>query len=712
MAYCKIHAITHSMSKALEYIENPEKTDGQLLVTGYGVEPYTASLEMEITKQMALDAIGDRSVPGKANNLCYHLIQSFSPNDHITPEQAHEIGQRLADELLGGRFEYVVSTHIDKAHIHNHIIFNSTSFCDYKKFRSVPYQTIRKVNAISDRLCAEHNLSLSTLHKQQAVGFRFRPQQWSRYESWSAEIRKRLRFILETAEDYEQFKEAAAALGITINDSGQHITYIMDGQQRNTRDTALDKGNAFTMEGLQERIEAGCERRERLKKAIRAAADGVTEYRTFCENLHAMEVRTKRTKTAGVVYELPDGERIREWALGPGYSTQHIQDILAGRGEWCDDPVAAEDICGIYAAFGRPAAAQVAIQVSQKHIAGITPSGILVDVAGTGKIFIDRKAIDMQPGADTATVYLNPSAEYYAAKDEGSRPIRGEELIHKLELSEDVQPVELEIGSELIRGMSPAGVTISLPERGIDRLFIEDAFAEYDRTGHCRVKLYPNWSYAFTDTDGQRRYISGSNLAEHLSAGQRIAAASLVGRINALQRRRNISAAKDLAQLLSLLREEGIQEQGDFALRLSQIDEQTALLRESIQRLDSKNAQYKAVAKCLRIVQRTSPVNREYEQQFPKAKKNFLATHKEELSAYSSAISQLERAGVLPEVDPAKVEDLISRQAEEIKRLERNIKALSERAEGLRDAQERIRDIQTPPEQRKPADGRNEPQGR
>ena len=100
-----------------DYIENPDKTDGQMLVSGYNCEPQTASIDFEMTAVLAHKA---RNLKRKrSRNLAYHLIQSFSPEDAVTPEQAHELGKKLAFEYTGGKYEYVVATHIDKGHIHN-----------------------------------------------------------------------------------------------------------------------------------------------------------------------------------------------------------------------------------------------------------------------------------------------------------------------------------------------------------------------------------------------------------------------------------------------------------------------------------------------------------------------------------------------------------------------------------------------------------------
>ena len=122
MAITKNHAIDTTLKTAIDYILNPAKTDGKLLVSSFSCSPETADLEFEWTRKYAID---------KGKHLARHIIQSFEPGE-TTPEQAHEIGVKLANEIFGGRFEFIVSTHTDRGHIHNHIICNDVSFVDYK----------------------------------------------------------------------------------------------------------------------------------------------------------------------------------------------------------------------------------------------------------------------------------------------------------------------------------------------------------------------------------------------------------------------------------------------------------------------------------------------------------------------------------------------------------------------------------------------------
>ncbi len=251
MAITKIHAIKSTLSKAIAYIENPEKTDGQLLVSGYNVDPQMASVDFEMTASLArhVHHTGKRST-----NLAYHMIQSFSPNDVLTPEQAHELGRQLAAQFTDGRFEYVVATHIDKEnHIHNHIMINAVSFYDYKRLRTVPYRTAREIRSISDRICAEANLSV--IESPKFRGQRYEEQNpTGPYNTKRSALQVRLDEAISKTSTYEDFKRYAAELGVTVNDTGKHIKFFLEGSQRWIRGSSLAPNGSYELSGIQERI--------------------------------------------------------------------------------------------------------------------------------------------------------------------------------------------------------------------------------------------------------------------------------------------------------------------------------------------------------------------------------------------------------------------------------------------------------------------------
>lgn len=251
MAVTKIHAIKSTVNKAIDYITNPNKTDGMLLVSGYNCEADYAYLDFRMTEVLSKEVNGDYSKSGGANNLAYHMIQSFSKSDKITPYEAHEVGKKLADEMLQGKHEYIITTHIDKGHIHNHIIFNSVSFYDYTKFRSVPYKTAAKIRSISDRLCGEKGLNV-------IMGVKGKGKSRTEWEainqgaSWKEKIKNIIDNVIPQATDYNSFVVLMKNSKVEIKD-GKHMAFRLEGQERFVRGKTI--GNDYTKERIINRID-------------------------------------------------------------------------------------------------------------------------------------------------------------------------------------------------------------------------------------------------------------------------------------------------------------------------------------------------------------------------------------------------------------------------------------------------------------------------
>lgn len=256
MAYTRIHAIKTTLNKALDYIENPVKTQEQLLVSGYNVDPISASVEYRMTAALAREMKGDYAKTGGADILAFHMIQSFSPYDRITPEQAHELGKKWADEILQGKHEYVISTHVDKGHIHNHIIFNSVSFYDYKKYETKPYKTAALLRKVSDRLCEEQGLSIiQNPNLKQKSPTHYEWEQRRAGTSWKAQIKENIDKAIEAATDYDSFKENLRKANVEIKE-GKRISFKIagSGQERYCRGDRI--GEEYTREKIVARLAA------------------------------------------------------------------------------------------------------------------------------------------------------------------------------------------------------------------------------------------------------------------------------------------------------------------------------------------------------------------------------------------------------------------------------------------------------------------------
>ena len=240
MAVTKNHSINATLKKALDYICNPDKTDGALLIHSYGCSPETADMEFEWTRQKA-------SEPGP--HLARHLIQSFAPGE-TTPEQAHEIGKQLADEVLGGRFEYVLTTHTDCKQIHNHIIFNDVSFVDYKHSH-VNRRWNNRTRRISDRLCEEHGLSVIPPNENRGKSYKeySAAQQGT---SWKAQLKADIDKAISRSADFEDFLLRMEIADYEIK-RGKYISFRAKGKERFARGKTL--GPRYTEDAIKDRIE-------------------------------------------------------------------------------------------------------------------------------------------------------------------------------------------------------------------------------------------------------------------------------------------------------------------------------------------------------------------------------------------------------------------------------------------------------------------------
>lgn len=252
MAVTKIKAIRGTLSKAIAYILNPEKTDEKLLVSSYGCASETAAREFEWTRKIA-----EQKGMNPVRIIARHVIQSFEIGE-VTPELAHEIGKQFADEILGGKYEYVLTTHIDKDHVHNHLIFNAVDFVDYHAYKSYKriYYDMREV---SDRLCKENGLSVIPPSQNKGMSYKEYTEA-KRGTSWKQKLKQTIDRLVITAKDYDDFLRLMQEAGYEIK-TGKYISFRAEGQERFTRSKTI--GENYTEERIKERIAGRTPRRNR-----------------------------------------------------------------------------------------------------------------------------------------------------------------------------------------------------------------------------------------------------------------------------------------------------------------------------------------------------------------------------------------------------------------------------------------------------------------
>ncbi len=248
MAYTRIHAVKTTVHKTIAYICNPEKTNGELLISSFGTSPQTAKYDF----QYALSKT-DSSDPNKA----FHLIQSFAPGE-VSYDEAHQIGIELADKLLEGKYAYVIATHIDKGHCHNHICFCAADNINHRKYHDCK-KSYYHIRNISDTLCQEHNLSVIIPSNEKGKSY----FEWTCDKngvSLKTRLRNDIDELITIAKSYEEFIELIKAKGYEVKgesfDGGElkYISFKPAGSGSYIRGREKTLGAEYTKERIRDRI--------------------------------------------------------------------------------------------------------------------------------------------------------------------------------------------------------------------------------------------------------------------------------------------------------------------------------------------------------------------------------------------------------------------------------------------------------------------------
>ena len=247
MAITKIHSIKSTLNLAIEYIVNGDKTDEQILVSTHKCHESTAHTQFLRTRNDA---------GTKGTVLARHLIQSFLPGE-TTPEMAHQIGIELCKKILKDEYEFVLSTHIDKGHIHNHIIFNNVNMVTSRCYQSNK-KSYHQIHCQSDKLCKENNLFvIDEFYESYKKKYKTNGKSWYENEqakrgaSWKSRLQFDIDRMINQSKNWNEFLKKMADLGYEIK-YGKHIAFKPKDKPRFTRAKTI--GEDYTEERLKERI--------------------------------------------------------------------------------------------------------------------------------------------------------------------------------------------------------------------------------------------------------------------------------------------------------------------------------------------------------------------------------------------------------------------------------------------------------------------------
>lgn len=704
MAITKIHAIKVRLGDAINYIENSDKTDGQELISGYNTAPQTAVLDFSVTAAMARKARNTSAK--KQGNLAYHLIQSFSPDDAVTPELAHKLGRKLAMEFTDGKFEFVVATHINKDSIHNHIIINAVSFYDYKKLRTVPYRTAQQIRSISDRLCMESQLSV--IKDPQQLGQLYPTYvQKKRTTSNRTEVRKKLNFCLERATNYAQFLQMAQELGISVCQRGKYMTYLLEGAGRAIRDTSLADTDKFTYTGLVERLEDNAAEQLFIHERIAKILPNVSTFADFAKLLQSEEIKIRVKKQSGqLLYKAADsdGTWIPADALGDGFTLAGLESAIKNKAETLDTnhstPIAElyQELTTNY-----PQSCDTSVRLTSRQICSAGKRGVLLQIHDSSdnpaKLMIDNSHIHTTPDG-SVSADIGAAFSYDITYDDGTHgTIRGTDLIRQIDEENLTQPLIVSLTADQIMAMSLRGVTVHLPQYHIERLFIPERYVQRNvEQGSCAISLYPGWQYSYVPIGSEktRKSISGADLAQSLGGVVQVdsSADSLARRVANVERRAGIANAKELGKILSGMADNGLHSAADFDKQISTYRREEMKLCNEITELRSKSKTYAATAHNLQVCHTYKSVWLEYASKPLAQKDTFYKKNEAALQAYSRAASQLDKMGISSLVDSEKVQQLVSETEAQINKLITQLENLQQIVKTLQLSKETVEKIQ------------------
>lgn len=237
-----IHPIRSTVELSIKYICNPDKTDSQILISSHGCGHKTADLDFKETWKRWNSA---------SKIQARHLIQSFSPEDEVSPEKAHEIRRELMDKVLKGEYEYVMTTHVDKNHIHNHFVFNNVNNKTGKAYLSNK-RTYHNIRDISDALCYKNRLSVIE-HYSGINGISYKEVlEIKKGTSWKAKLQYAIDNAIKRSKDWEEFFKIMKEMGYEIKE-GKHIAFRAKEQERFTRAKTI--GEKYTEENIKNRVQ-------------------------------------------------------------------------------------------------------------------------------------------------------------------------------------------------------------------------------------------------------------------------------------------------------------------------------------------------------------------------------------------------------------------------------------------------------------------------
>uniref|UniRef100_UPI0026EA8480 SAG1250 family conjugative relaxase n=1 Tax=Streptococcus merionis TaxID=400065 RepID=UPI0026EA8480 len=464
------HFAVHSSKyrkSLIKYILNPDKTEQLKLVSDFGISNYLDFPSYEelvdmyqaniVNNDRLYDSRNDRQQVKQSKIHAHHLIRSFSPDDNLTPEEINRIGYETIKELTGGNFRFIVTTHTDKKHAHNHILINSIDLQSQKKLKW-DYAQERNLRMISDRLAKEAGAKIIQNNRYSHEKF-----VTYRRSNKKFELKQRLYFLLENSKSFDDFLDKASALYMEIDFSRKHSRFLMTDMEMKQviRGDQLDKRKPFTEDyfrdhfatiGIEQRLNFLLPRAKSVSHLLDMAEQlDLTislkqKHVTFTLNDAGQNITIKNKKVS--TKNLYDVQFFKDYFDNREREEVIVSDnLLADFKDYCEtehaDKLPKEELYQAYQDFkeNRDKIQEFEVVLANHQIEKLVKDGIFIrrnyGVKKDGLVFIPNRNLDIHEGDEGKSyhVFIRETAQFFIYNRESShlnRYMRGRDLIRQL----------------------------------------------------------------------------------------------------------------------------------------------------------------------------------------------------------------------------------------------------------------------------------------
>ncbi|CYU70821.1 SAG1250 family conjugative relaxase [Streptococcus suis] len=495
------HFATHGKKyrrRLIKYILNPDKTDNLKLVSDFGMSNYLDFPSYEEMVDMynvnftnndkLYESRNDRQEKHQQNIHAHHLIQSFSPEDNLTPEEINRIGYETMMELTGGCFRFIVATHTDKNHVHNHILINAIDSNSDKKL-IWNYALERNLRMISDRIS---KMAGAKIIEQR---YFFRDYQKYRQSSHKFELKQRLYFLMQQSKSFDDFLEKAEQLHVHIDFSQKHSRFMMTdramtkpirGRQLSKRDLYDEDffRTHFAKQEIESRLEFLLNRVNSLEELLTKAKE--LNLTIDLKQKNVIFVLEKNGKQFSLSHKKISDKKLydvnffqdyfKNKEVGDSEGLENLQkQYHAFQEERDKDKVSTEEIEEAFETFKekRDAVHEFEVELAEHQIEKLVDEGVYIKVSfgikQSGLIFIPNYQLDIleEENQTKYKVYIRETTSYFIYNKENSgmnRYIKGRTLIRQLTNDSRMIPYRRPTVESLQEKISEINLLIELTE--------------------------------------------------------------------------------------------------------------------------------------------------------------------------------------------------------------------------------------------------------